>query len=104
MTVSVCLRFRHVDQIGNVTYRALMLLAGWHEGHPACKKNLGKLVVRCWHGYLFGVRRRLAYDPDDAVATHCLQSRLVLTSWYWLTRVVPDKGPLNRCLFVCVTR
>jgi len=25
-------------------------------------------------------------------------SRLVLPFWYWLTRVVPDKGPLNGCI------
>jgi len=36
------------------------------EGHPACKK----LVY--WHGYLSGVRCRLAYGPTDATATHCL--------------------------------
>jgi len=24
-----------------------MLLVGWHEGHPACKKLVG-----CWHDYL----------------------------------------------------
>ena len=29
-----------------------------------------------------------------------VESRLVLHFWYWLTRVVLDKGPLNR--FVCV--
>ena len=29
-------------------------------------------VVRCWHGYLSGVRCRLAYGPADATATHCL--------------------------------
>ena len=29
-----------------------------------------------------------------------VKSRLVLPFWYRLTRVVPDKGPLNRC--VCV--
>jgi len=28
------------------------------------------------------------------------KSRLVLPFWYWLTWVVPEKGPLNRC--VCV--
>ena len=22
--------------------------------------------------------------------------------WYWLTRVVPEKGPLNVCVCVCV--
>jgi len=29
-------------------------------------------VVGCWRGYLSGVRRRLAYGPADATATHCL--------------------------------
>ena len=29
-------------------------------------------VVGCWHGYLSGARCRLAYDPADATATHCL--------------------------------
>ena len=40
---------------------------------------------------------------------HCLslslasvKSRLVLPLWYWLTRVVLDKGPLNGCVCVCV--
>ena len=27
--------------------------------------------------------------------------RLVLLFWYWLSRVVPEKGPLNRCVCVC---
>jgi len=31
-----------------------------------------------------------------------VKSRLVLPFWYWLTRVVPDKGPLNGCVCVCV--
>ena len=31
-----------------------------------------------------------------------VKSRLVLPFWYWLTRVVPDKEPLNGCVCVCV--
>jgi len=31
-----------------------------------------------------------------------VKSRLVLPFWYWLTWVVPDKGPLNGCVCVCV--
>jgi len=31
-----------------------------------------------------------------------VKSRLVLPFWYWLTRVVPEKGPLNGCVCVCV--
>ena len=48
----------------------------------------------CWHGYLSVAWCRLAYCPAYATATHCL--------WYRLTRVVPDRGPLNRCVCVCV--
>ena len=32
-------------------------------------------VVGRWRGYLSGVRRRLAYGPADATATHCLLLR-----------------------------
>jgi len=79
---------------------ALTLLVGRQEGHPACKKLSG----RCWCGYLSGARCRLAYCPADATATHSLaslKSRLVLPLWYWPTRVVPEKGPLNGRLFHC---
>ena len=31
-----------------------------------------------------------------------VKSRLVLPFWYWLTWVVPDKGPLNGCACVHV--
>ena len=34
-----------------------------------------------------------------------VKSRLVLPFWYWLTWVVPEKGPLNSvrvCVYVCV--
>jgi len=45
---------------------ALTLLAGLQEGHPACKKLSGGVLV--W----LSVWCRLAYDPADATATHCL--------------------------------
>ena len=32
-----------------------------------------------------------------------IKSRLVLPFWYRLTRVVPDKGPLNGCVCMCVS-
>jgi len=48
-------------------------------------------------------RGAVAYGPADATAMHSLslasvKSRLVLPAWYRLTRVVPDKGPLNVCI------
>ena len=81
-------------------FSALTLLVGRQEGHPACKN----WVVGCWRGYLSGARCRLALWPSWC---HChplslasVKSRLVLPFWYWLTWVVPDKGPLNGC--VCI--
>ena len=46
---------------------ALTLLVGWQEGHPACKKLSGGMLV-----WLSGMRFRLAYGPADATATHYL--------------------------------
>jgi len=34
--------------------------------------------------------------------TASVKSRLALPFWYWPTRVVPEKGPLNGCVCVCV--
>ena len=63
--------------------------------------------MRCWCGYLSGARCTLfAYGPADATAIpelrHLLllalfKSRPVLSFWYRLTQVVPEKRPLNGC-------
>ena len=49
------------------SFSALTLLVGWQEGHPACKKLSGGVLV-----WLSGARFRLAYSPAVATATHCL--------------------------------
>ena len=48
-------------------FSALMLLVGWQEEHPACKKLSGGVLV-----YLSMASLRLAYGPADATATHRL--------------------------------
>ena len=73
-----------------------------------CRKGIWPVktwVVGCWHDYLSGVRCRLAYGPADVTATLSLasvKSILVLPFWYRLTRVFPEKGPLNVCVCVCL--
>jgi len=52
----------------NNAFSALTLLAGWQEGHPACKKLSGGVLA--W--LLSAAMCRLAYGPADATATHCL--------------------------------
>jgi len=60
-------------------------------------------VMGCWCGYLSGVRCRLVYGPSwchcHSLSLASAKSRLVLPFWYRLTRVVPEKGPLNRCVW-----
>ena len=84
------------------------------------QRSLPSVLWHCWLGGRKGIRpvKKLEwwgagvviclgrgadpYDPADATATHCLllsvKSRLDLPFWYWLTRVVLDKGPLNGCV------
>ena len=59
-----------------MTFSALTQLFGWQEGHPACKKLSGGVLV-----WLTGARCRFAYGPAAATATQSLasvKSRLVL--------------------------
>jgi len=72
---------------------------GGQEGHPTCKKlSSGVLAwLSVWS------EMQTCICPADATATHLslasVKSRLVLPFWYRLTWVVPEKGPLNRCVF-----
>ena len=84
---------------------------------------LPSVLLRCWLGGRKGIRPVktewwvLAWlSVWSEVQTciwpslcHChslspasVKSRLVLPFWYWLTRVVPEKGPLNECTYVCM--
>jgi len=56
-------------------------------------------VVGCWHGYL-----QTCIWPSwclcHSLSFASVKPRLVLPFWYRLTWVVPEKEPLNRCVFV----
>ena len=90
-------------QCGSITFSALMLLVGWQQEHLACKKLE-------WWGAGMVICLELGADCICPSWCHChslslalLKSRLVLPFWYRLTRVVPEKGPLNECVCVCAT-
>jgi len=57
----------HAATLQIYAFSALTLLVGRQEGHPACKKLSGGMLV-----WLSGMRCRLAYSQADATATHCL--------------------------------
>jgi len=66
-----------------------MLLVGWQEGHPACKKTewWGAGMVVC-----------LERDAD----LHMAQLMPLPLTVSCFSKIVLDKGPLNGCVCVCV--
>jgi len=74
---------------------------GWASGRASACKNL---VMRCWCGYLSGVRCRLfAYGPANATAIPKAHHLLPPVNPDWFTFLVvaypgcPEKRPLNGC-------
>ena len=74
---------------------------GW-EGHPACKKQSGGVLV--WLSVLSKVQTCIwpSGFHCHSLSLALVKSRLVLPFWYRLTWVVPERGPLNGCVCVCV--
>jgi len=70
-------------QSSDCAFSALMLLVGWQEGHPACKKLIS------------GVLAWLSVSSFSKI-------QIGLPFWYRLTWVVPEKGQLNVCVCVSV--
>ena len=81
-------------------FSALTLFVGRQEGHPACKKLSGGLLA--WLSVWSKVQTCIwpSWCHCCSLSLASVKSRLVLPFWYRLTRVVPEKGPLNGC--VCV--
>ena len=85
-----------------LSFSALTLLVWRQEGHPACKKLSSEVLAwfSVWSELQTCIRPSRCHCHSLSLAS--LKSRLVLPFWYWLIRVVPDKGPLNGCVCVCV--
>ena len=81
-------------------FTALTLLVGQQEGHLACKKQSGGVLV--WLSVWSKVQTCIwpSWFHCHSLSLASEKSRLVLSFWYQLTRVVPEKRPLNRCLCV----
>ena len=86
-----------------LAYSALTLLVGWQEGHPARKKLSGGVLA--WLSVWSEMRTCIwpSWCHCHSLSLASVKSRLVLPFWYWLTWVVPEKGPLNGCVCVCVS-
>ena len=81
-------------------FNALTLLVGRQEGHPACKKQSGGVLV--WLSVWREVQICIwpSWCRCHSLSLASVKSRSVLPFWCRLTWVVPEKGPLNGC--VCV--
>ena len=81
-----------------LSFSAFTLLVGWQEGHPACKKLSGGMLVWLfvWSNVQICIWPSWCHCHSLSLAS--VKSRLVLPFWYRLTWVVPDKGPLNGCV------
>ena len=82
------------------SFSALTLLVGRQEGHPACKKLSGGVLMwlSVWNKVLTCIWPSWCHCHSLSLAS--VKSRLVLFFWYRFTWVVPDKGPLNGCMYV----
>ena len=82
-----------------IAFSALTVSVGRQEGHPACKKLSGGVLawLSAWSEVQTCIWPSGCHCHSLSLAS--VKSRLVLPFWYRLTRVVPDKGPLNGCAF-----
>jgi len=78
-------------------FSALTLLVGRQEGHPASKKLSGGMLV--WLYVWSKVQTCIwpSWCHCHSLSLAPIKSRLVLPFWYRLTRIIPEKGPLNGC-------
>jgi len=84
--------------VSRIAFSALTLLVGRQEGHPACKKLSGGLLA--WLSDCIWP----SWCHCHSLSFASVKSRLVLPFWYWLTRIVPNKGQLNGCFVLgCVS-
>ena len=83
---------------------ALTLLVGQQEGHPARKKLSGGVLawLSVWSKVQTCIWPCWCHCHSPSLAS--VKSRLVLPFWYRFTQVVPEKGPLNGCVCVCVNK
>jgi len=73
----------------------LTLLVARQEGHPACEKTewWGAGMVICLEQ---GADLHMAQLVPLPLTVSCFSKiQIGLLFWYWLTWVVPEKGPLN---------
>ena len=91
----VCMCLFCVYDLRLLSLQCFDAVVGRQEGHPACKKLSGGLLA--WLSVWSEVQTCIwpSGFHCHSLSLASVKSRLVLPFWYWLTQVVPDKGPLD---------
>ena len=89
----------NLNDSDHFAFSALTLLVGQQEGHPACKRLSGGVLV--WLSAWSWVQTCIwpSWCHCHSLSLASVKSRLVLPFWY---RVIPEKWPLNSCVCACV--
>ena len=82
-------------QINVSAFSALTLLVERQEGHPACKKQSGGVLVWLFVWSEVQTCIRPSWRHCHSLSLAPVKSRLFLPFWYRLTQVVLEKRPLN---------
>ena len=85
-------------------FSVLTLFVWWQEGHPACKKLSDGVLAWLFVWSEVQTDLHMVQWMPLALTISCFSKIQIeiLPFWYRLTRVVPEKGPLNGCVCVCV--
>ena len=88
---------RAVKRVCACVLSALTLLVRRQKGHPACKKLSSGVLA--WLSVCSKMQTCIwpSWCLCHSLSLALVKSRLVLPFWYWLSRVVPEKEPLNGC-------
>ena len=98
-----CIHLLHSNYPFSSSHYLKCFDAGRQEGHQACKKLSGGVLARLsvWSEMQTCIWPSWCHCHSMSLAS--VKSTLVLPFWYRLTRVVPDKGPLNVCVCVYIS-
>jgi len=96
---------RSATSLSSITSRWLRFCFHWFGRAPGCKKLSSEVLA--WLSVWSEVQTCTwpSWFHCHSLSLASVKSRLVLPSWYRLTRVVPDKRPFNRSLspLICNT-
>jgi len=84
-------------------FSALMLLVGWQEGHPACKKLSDEVLA--WLSVWSKVQMICIWSSwchRHPIISCSSKIQNDLPFWCWLIQVVLEKRPLSGCSVVAV--